>query len=139
MDAVQLNKRFQIFALRIIKLTESLPNNVTGKTLGYTTITGYNSKNGLKAKAIVNVYRNQEGAITVPIVGQGYGNTITLKEDGTVWSTGYNGYGQLMDGTTNSKSVIVQAKESEEKAITNAKHIKSAGYSTFVSRKKDKD
>ena len=41
-----------------------------------------------------------------------------------------------MDGTTNSKSVIVQAKESEEKAITNAKHIKSAGYSTFVSRKK---
>ena len=34
MDAVQLNKRFQIFALRIIKLTESLPNNVTGKTLG---------------------------------------------------------------------------------------------------------
>ena len=34
MDAGQLNKRFQIFALRIIKLTESLPNNVTGKTLG---------------------------------------------------------------------------------------------------------
>ena len=34
MDAGQLNKRFQIFALRIIKLTESLPNNITGKTLG---------------------------------------------------------------------------------------------------------
>ncbi|CDE14898.1 putative uncharacterized protein [Clostridium sp. CAG:470] len=72
-------------------------------------------------------------------ISAGDQHTTILKEDGTVWSTGYNGYGQLMDGTTNSKAIIVQAKYSEGKAITNAKHIKSAGYSTFVSRKKDKD
>ena len=72
-------------------------------------------------------------------ISAGDQHTTILKEDGTVWSTGYNGYGQLMDGTTNSKSVIVQAKESEEKVITNAKHIKAAGYSTFVSRNKNKD
>ena len=29
-----LRKRLKVFALRIIKLTECLPNNVTGKTLG---------------------------------------------------------------------------------------------------------
>ncbi len=34
MDAAQLKKRLQTFGLRIIKLTESLPNNVTGRTLG---------------------------------------------------------------------------------------------------------
>jgi len=34
MTADDLRKRLKIFALRIIKLTESLPNNVTGKTLG---------------------------------------------------------------------------------------------------------
>jgi len=34
MNAADLRKRLKIFALRIIKLTERLPNNVTGKTLG---------------------------------------------------------------------------------------------------------
>lgn len=34
MTADDLRKRLKVFALRIIKLTESLPNNVTGKTLG---------------------------------------------------------------------------------------------------------
>ena len=96
---------------------------VTGKTLGYTTITGYNSKNGLKAKAIVNVYRNQEGAITVPIVGQGYGNTITLKEDGTVWATGKNDYGQLGVGDTTNRNTSVQVKIDENTYLENVKKI----------------
>src|ERR1035437_6249668 len=34
MNAIELKKRLQTFALRIIKLTESLPNTVTGRTLG---------------------------------------------------------------------------------------------------------
>lgn len=34
MNADDLKKRLKVFALRIIKLTESLPNNITGKTLG---------------------------------------------------------------------------------------------------------
>ena len=34
MNAIELKKRLQTFALRIIKLTESLPNNITGETLG---------------------------------------------------------------------------------------------------------
>jgi four helix bundle protein len=35
MNADDLKKRLKIFALRIIKLSESLPNNITGKTIGY--------------------------------------------------------------------------------------------------------
>lgn len=34
MNSEDLKKRLKVFALRIIKLSESLPNNVTGKTLG---------------------------------------------------------------------------------------------------------
>jgi four helix bundle protein len=34
MTADDLKKRLKIFALRIIKLSESLPNNIIGKTLG---------------------------------------------------------------------------------------------------------
>jgi len=34
MDAIELKKRLQTFGLRIIKLTESLPNNIIGKNLG---------------------------------------------------------------------------------------------------------
>lgn len=34
MTADDLKKRLKIFALRIIKLPEGLPNNITGKTLG---------------------------------------------------------------------------------------------------------
>ena len=105
---------------------------VTGKTLGYTTIIGYNSKNGLKAKAIVNVYRNQEGAITVPIVGQGYGNTITLKEDGTVWATGKNDYGQLGVGDTTNRNTSVQVKIDENTYLENVIKIDVTDDSTIA-------
>ena len=34
MNSEDLKNRLKVFALRIIKLSESLPNNMTGKTLG---------------------------------------------------------------------------------------------------------
>lgn len=34
MTSEELKKRLKVFALRIIKLSESLPNNITGKTIG---------------------------------------------------------------------------------------------------------
>ena len=34
MTTDDLKKRLKVFALRVIKLSESLPNNITGKTLG---------------------------------------------------------------------------------------------------------
>ena len=103
----------------------TIDNNgtVTGKTLGYTTITGYNSKKGLKAKAKINVYRNTEGAITVPAVGQGYGNTIILKENGTVWATGRNDYGQLGLGDTSNRNIAEQVKIDEDTYLENVVKI----------------
>ena len=34
--------------------------------------------------------------------------SMALKKDGTVWATGWNGYGQLGDGTTSHKSSFVK-------------------------------
>ena len=35
-------------------------------------------------------------------------HTVALKTDGTVWAWGYNGWGQLGDGTTTNKTTPVQ-------------------------------
>ena len=38
----------------------------------------------------------------VAIAGGGY-HSLALKSDGTVWAWGYNGYGQLGDGSTTNR------------------------------------
>jgi alpha-tubulin suppressor-like RCC1 family protein len=35
----------------------------------------------------------------------GHGYMVALKRDGTLWSWGYNGYGQLGDGTFANRSL----------------------------------
>lgn len=61
------------------------------------------------------VTTNLSGRNVVDVVTGGYTETATiygctwfLCDDGTVWATGYNGYGQLGDGTTTSRSTPVQ-------------------------------
>ena len=100
---------------------------VTGVGVGHTTITAYNEKLDLKAIAYINVYRNVEGAITVPQVKIGDGFTVILKEDGTVWSVGYNEYGQLGNGTTVNQNYLSQVKINENEYLTNIRKI-SVGY-----------
>ena len=105
---------------------------VTGKAVGHTTITGKNVKTGIKAKAIVNVYRNNSNAITVPQVEEGENWTAVLKEDGTVWTSGYNVYGQLGDGTTTNSNIPIQVKIDENTYLTNVKKIESSYYSILA-------
>ena len=51
-----------------------------------------------------------KGAVAVPKVAAGYNHGVALKSDGTVWTWGYNGYGQLGDGTTANKAIPMQVK-----------------------------
>ncbi len=47
-------------------------------------------------------------------VAAGGGHTVGLAEDGTLWSWGYNGNGQLGDGTTAYKSTPVRVQQKTE-------------------------
>ena len=59
-------------------------------------------------------------------------HTVALKSDGTLWAWGYNGYGQLGDGTTAPRSVPTQ----ESSAGTNWRSV-SAGDSYTAALKSD--
>ncbi|MBR6641505.1 MAG: Ig-like domain-containing protein, partial [Clostridia bacterium] len=96
---------------------------VTGKSVGYTTITGYNSKLNVKARAVVNVYNKTEGAITTPQVVNGRNFSVVLREDGTVWTSGHNYYGQLGNGTRIDSNIPVQVKINEDEYLTDVKQI----------------
>ena len=50
-------------------------------------------------------------------VAAGAYHTLVLKSDGTVWTTGYNGYGQLGTGTTQSETEFKQVTGIPEKVI----------------------
>ncbi|AEC02592.1 fimbrillin family protein [Parasphaerochaeta coccoides] len=50
----------------------------------------------------------------VAAVAAGENHTMILKKDGTLWATGYNGEGQLGDGTTTDRSTPVQVKASTD-------------------------
>src|SRR3990172_3720456 len=57
---------------------------------------GLFSLNGLKAHSLWVSYLNAYG-----------GHTVALKSDGTVWAWGYNGFGQLGDGTITDRHTPV--------------------------------
>ncbi|MBI4222494.1 MAG: hypothetical protein HY607_07405, partial [Planctomycetes bacterium] len=69
-------------------------------------------------------------AATPHIAAGGY-HTVSLKSDGTVWAWGYNGYGELGDGTYTDSSTPVQVS-----GVSSYGHC-AAGYYHTVSLKSD--
>jgi alpha-tubulin suppressor-like RCC1 family protein len=74
------------------------------------------------------------------LAGGGY-HSLVLKADGTVWGFGYNGVGELGDGTTTDRSAPVQvsgltdivaiaAGEWHSMAITSSGSLYTWGYNT---------
>ena len=45
------------------------------------------------------------------MVSTGWGHTVAIKKDGTLWAWGYNGAGQLGDGTTEPTQIIECCKK----------------------------
>jgi alpha-tubulin suppressor-like RCC1 family protein len=62
-------------------------------------------------------------------------HTIALKSDGTVWTWGYNYYGQLGDGSTTNSKIPVQVKDSNGAAFGDVAAIASGGYHSMALKK----
>ena len=75
---------------------------VTAVATGTTFIKLYNAKNNLYAAVKINV--NENGNVTQAKVVGGYNHFVALKANGTVYSWGYNGYGQLATKDYTSKN-----------------------------------
>ena len=77
----------------------------------------------------------------VKAVASGIYHIMILKQDGTVWAAGYNGLGQLGNGTTDNSYKLVQVLkktgENSSAPITDAKHIEAAGYSSYIFKNSD--
>ena len=64
-----------------------------------------------KAEKILENGTKEEELITDAIdIAASYNHTIILRADGTVWSTGYNQYGELGTGDTEERKIFTQVK-----------------------------
>ena len=72
-----------------------------------------------------------DDALSEKSIATGGYHAAALKVDGTVWTWGYNGHGQLGDGTTTSRSSAVQVN-----ALSEAHNV-AAGYTHTVALKVD--
>ena len=107
---------------------------VTAVGEGYTTVYATESTYSLKAMAIINVAKN--GAVTFAQLGTAEidpdGNSVVLKEDGTVWTTGSNNFGQLGNGTTLSSLEPVQVRTTDGKYLTDVVKIGVGRFHTLA-------
>src|SRR5574344_909613 len=95
---------------------------------------GYNVQgqfgNGTRSNsAIVKPVKVIIAGKKVKEVSAGIFHTIFLMEDGTVYTAGYNGYGQL--GTGGTSDSLSPYKVSN---ISNAKHVYAEGFSSYITR-----
>jgi len=139
-DTSRIPKTVEIGDITWTSYDESIAKiDTTGKVTavgeGYTTVYATESKYGLKAMAIINVAK--ANAVTYAQSGTGqYANdtsfTAILKEDGTVWCSGDNTYGQLGDGTNISSKELVQVKIDNKTYLTNVVKIAVGYYHTLA-------
>ena len=92
-----------------------MKKTITAVGIGTTYIRIKDDTNKIYGSVKVNV--NETDGITYPKVAGGQNHQVALKSDGTVWTTGYNGYGQLGTGTTQSETEFKQVTGIPEKVI----------------------
>jgi len=107
---------------------------VTAIGEGFTTVYAKESKYGLMAMAVINV--SKQNTETYAQIENGDRYTVILKEDGTVWATGYNVVGQLGDGSIINSTEPVQVKTSDKEYLTNVIKI-SVGINHTLALTKD--
>ena len=107
---------------------------VTAISKGYVTIIAEDKENGYIAQSQINVVA--KGATALPEVVAGTTFTAMLKEDGTVWTTGANGSGELGNGSSiNTVNKPVQVKIDENTYLTDIRKIEVGTQHALALRK----
>jgi len=98
--------------------------NITGKSLGKTKVKITDETNGYSTYIIIEVINT----ITRAQIKLGEDYTVTLKENGTVWTFGKNNKGQLGNGTkNNSNKPVVVLEETTKAELENIIDIDASG------------
>ena len=101
--------KFKIMDERIATVSEDGAVVPTGEAYGYTQLVIFEEGND-EIIRVIPIGVMPKGAKAVPKVAAGENHSLALKADGSVWAWGYNGHGELGDGTTASKAIPVQVK-----------------------------
>ena len=124
-------------------------DSVEGRTMGHTTVEiSYTEpgENGRSYLMLLQLYVSRKESpvveqrnradVTAPMISVGgsdnynsgdynqnlLAHSASLKADGTVWTWGYGGYGQLGEGTTNSFTFPVQVKRGDQEVYYYCPH-----------------
>ena len=103
-------------------------NKITAVGIGTTYVKIIDSTNKIYGTVKVNV--NEDDGVTYPKVVGGYSHFVGLKSDGTVWTWGYNGNGQLGTGDQTNRTEPTKTKVEDAVDVT-------AGYYFTAILKKD--
>ena len=107
---------------------------VTAVGIGTTYVTIHNTENDLYASVKVNVNYDDKNNVTTAKVAAGNNHFIALKSNGTAYTWGYNGYGQLGTGDTANRTTMTPVKINGEIA-TDIIDVAASSSHTLVLRK----
>ena len=75
-----------------------------------------------------------DGSVSFTMIAAGGYHSLILRSDGTVWSWGWNNWGQLGDGTDEDRNRPVQVMISETEELTGVTAIAAGGFHSLAIR-----
>ena len=102
-------------------------NKITAVGIGTTYVKITDRTN--KIYGVVKINVNADDGVTYPKIVGGYNHFVGLKSDGTVWTWGYNGNGQLGTGDQTNRSEPTKTK------VENAVDVTAGEYFTAILKK----
>ena len=101
--------------------------------------TGYNSSGQLGiGNTDIQVQPKQMTSVSgVKEIAAGTNHSIMLAENGYVYSVGNDSNSQLGNGNSTNISTPTYVRNTSGNLVSDAKHVKAGGDSTYISRKKD--
>ena len=76
-------------------------------TVGNYTLKAAAFRTGFTTSGVASAAYTVLGNVSDPRIATGATHTLVVKRDGTVWGTGWNGWGNLGDGSTSTRTALV--------------------------------